>query len=65
MVYDKVEYIKGDIVENGKITVEIDGKQIERVVRHNKEVGLYIVYKNTMYFEYEFSYDKYYKAKGK
>ena len=40
MVYDKVEYIKGDIVENGKITVEIDGKQIERVVRHNKEVGL-------------------------
>jgi hypothetical protein len=61
----QIEYIKGDLVENGRVTIEIDGKQIERVVRYNRTDGLYIVYKNNKYFEYEFSYSKYYELKDK
>lgn len=58
-----IKYIKGDMVEGGKVTLEIDGKQVERVVRYNRADGLYIVYKNYKYFEYECDYTDYYRAK--
>ena len=58
-----MKFIKGDMIEGGKITIEIDGKQIERIVRYNHMDGLYIVYKNRKYFEYECDYSDYYKQK--
>lgn len=58
-----IKFIKGNMVEGGKVTIEIDGKQVERVVRYNHMDGLYIVYKNSKYFEYECDYTEFYKAK--
>jgi hypothetical protein len=60
-----MKFIKGDMTEGGKVTIEIDGKQIERIVRYNHMDGLYIVYKNRKYFEYECDYSQYYKDKAK
>lgn len=51
-----MKVIGGYFLENQSVTVEIDGKQIERKVRYNRVDGLYIVYKNRKYFEYEFEY---------
>lgn len=42
-------------MENKEVTVEIEGKQINRKVRYNRNDGLYIIYQNKKYFEYEFS----------
>lgn len=58
-----MKFIKGDMVQGGKVTVEIDGELIERVVKYNHADGLYIMYKNRKYFEYECDYTEYYKAK--
>lgn len=58
-----IKFIKGDMIEGGKVTIEIDGKQIERVVRYNHMDGLYIIYKNNKYFEYECDYSEFYKTK--
>lgn len=60
-----MKFIKGDMIEGGKVTIEINGKQIERIVRYNHMDGLYIVYKNCKYFEYECDYSEFYKAKAK
>ena len=59
-----MEYVKGDFFQGQKVTVRIDGKEIERKVRYNNSDGLYIVYQNRKYFEYECSYDEYYKQRG-
>ena len=45
--------IKGEFFEGQTVTVEIDGQPVERKVRYNRPDGLYIVYKNRKYFEYE------------
>ena len=52
-----MKIIKGRFLEGEKITVEIDGKQIERKVKYNRMDGLYIVYQNKKYFEYECDYE--------
>lgn len=59
-----IKFIKGDMIEGGKVTIEIDGKMIERIVRYNHMDGLYIVYKNNKYFEYECDYSEYYRNKN-
>lgn len=59
-----MEYVKGDFFQGQMVTVRIDGKEIERKVRYNNSDGLYIVYQNRKYFEYECSYDEYYKQRG-
>ena len=58
-----IKFIKGDMIEGGKIIVEIDGKMIQRVVKYNHMDGLYFIYKNNKYFEYECDYSEYYKNK--
>ena len=52
-----MKYIKGKFLEDEKVTVEIDGKQIERKVKYNRMDGLYIIYQNRKYFEYECNYE--------
>lgn len=42
-------FFKGDFV-----TVEIKGIKIKRKVKYNRLDGLYILFNNMMYFEYEF-----------
>ena len=59
-----MEYVKGDFFQGQMVTVRIDGKEIERKVRYNNSDGLYIVYQNRKYFEYECNYDEYYKQKS-
>lgn len=54
---EKMKYIKGKFLEGEKVTVEIDGKQIERKVKYNRMNGLYIMYQNRKYFEYECDYE--------
>ena len=58
-----MEYVKGDFFQGQVVTIRIDGKEIERKVRYNQLDGLYIVYQNRKYFEYECNYDEYYKQK--
>ena len=58
-----MEYVKGEFYEGQLVTVKINGKQIERRVRYCHYDGLYIVYQNRKYFEYECNYDGYYKQK--
>ena len=53
-----MKVISGNFTENNKVTVEIDGKYITRTVRYNSDCGLYIVYQNKKYFEYEFEFIK-------
>lgn len=59
----KFKLIKGNFYENELITVEIDGKQIDRKVRYNHMDGLYIMYQNRKCFEYECDYSDIYKQK--
>lgn len=59
-----MEYVKGDFFQGQMVTVRIDGEEIERKVRYNNSDGLYIVYQNRKYFEYECNYDEYYKQRG-
>ena len=58
-----MEYLNGDFFQGQVVTVRIDGKEIERKVRYNNSDGLYIVYQNKKYFEYECNYNEYYKQK--
>ena len=58
-----MKLIKGMFIEGKKVYVEIDGKKIERTVRYNNADGLYIMYKNSKYFEYECDYSEIYKNK--
>lgn len=58
-----IKLISGDMIEGGKVTIEIDGKQIKRVIRYNRMDGLYFVYNNMKYFEYECDYSEFYKSK--
>lgn len=53
--------VKGNFFEGQAITIEIDGKQMERKVKYSRMDGLYIVYQNRKYFEYECNYDECYK----
>lgn len=46
--------IEGVFFEGEKVTVVIARKQITRTVKYNRTDGLYIVYQNRKYFEYEF-----------
>lgn len=46
--------VKGLFLEGEVITIKVDGKVIERKVRCNRVDGLYFVYQNKKYFEYEF-----------
>ena len=57
----RIKLLKGVFIEGNLITVEIDGKQVERKVHYKRSDGLYIVYKNTLYFEYECDYTEVYK----
>ena len=56
-----IKLVKGGFFEGKTITIEIDGKQMERKVKYNRMDGLYIVYQNRKYFEYECNYDECYK----
>lgn len=49
-----MQIIKGRFLEGEKITIKIDGKHVERKIKYNRTDGLYIVYQNRKYFEYEF-----------
>lgn len=51
-----IKVIGGYFHEGEKVKLDIDGKIIERVVKYNKTDGLYIIYKNGKYFEYEVEY---------
>lgn len=51
-----MKHISGNFLEGENVTVEIDGKQITRKVKYNRSDGLYIVYQNRKYFEYECEY---------
>lgn len=51
-----MKFISGKFLENEEVTVEINGKIITRKVRYNRADGLYIMYKNMKYFEYECEY---------
>ena len=53
-----MKVISGNFTENNKVIVEIDGKYITRTVRYSSDCGLYIVYQNRKYFEYEFEFIK-------
>jgi hypothetical protein len=53
-----VKYISGNMVDGNPIALEIDGKRITRTLRYSHKDGLYIVYKNHKYFEYEFLKDE-------
>lgn len=53
--------VKGDFFEGQTITIDIEGKQTERKVKYSRMDGLYIVYQNRKYFEYECNYDECYK----
>ena len=55
--------LKGEFFENQTIIVEIDGKQIERKVKYSRMDGLYIIYQNKKYFEYECNYEEYYRQR--
>ena len=55
--------IKGGFLEGEKITIEIDGKQVERKVKYNRMDGLYIVYQNRKYFHYECDFSEIYKQR--
>ena len=50
--------LKGEFFENQTIIVEIDGKQIERKVKYSRMDGLYIIYQNKKYIEYECNYEE-------
>ena len=54
----KMKFISGKFFENQYVTVEIDGEIITRKVRYNHADGLYIMYKNYKYFEFECEYWK-------
>ena len=51
-----MKYISGNFLEGKSVTVEIDEKQITRKVKYNRADGLYIIYQNRKYFEYECEY---------
>lgn len=50
---NSVKTVYGHWYEGSNVVVKIDGERYERKVRYNKRDGLYIVIKNTKYFEYE------------
>lgn len=54
----KMKFISGKFLENQYVTVEIDEEIITRKVRYNHVNGLYIMYKNYKYFEFECEYWK-------
>lgn len=56
--------INGGFFEGELITVEIDGNIIQRKVWYNRRDGLYIVYNNRKYFQYECDFGEIYKLKG-
>ena len=58
-----MKYIDGCFLEGKVVTVEIDGKQIRRKVKHNRVDGLYIIYHNQKYFESECDYELLYKQR--
>ena len=60
-----MKLIKGNFYEGEVITVEINGQQVTRKVRCNRADGLYIVYRNRKYFEYECDYSEIYKERNK
>ena len=49
----EVKYISGEFFEGQEVTLSINGIEVTRKVRYNKMDGLYIVYKNRKYFQYE------------
>lgn len=49
-----MEIVKGRFLEGEKVIIKIEGVEITRKVRYNHMDGLYIIYKNRKYFEYEF-----------
>ena len=46
--------VNGYFIKGQSVTVLIDGKQVTRKVHQNSTDGLYILYNNMKYFEYEF-----------
>lgn len=50
---NEVKYIRGEFFEGQEVTLSINGTEVTRKVRYNKMDGLYIVYKNRKYFQYE------------
>ena len=59
-----IKLINKPFYQGMKVTVELDGKEYTRKVYCDKIAGLYIVIKNTKYFEYELDYTEYYKKRG-
>ena len=57
-----MKLIKGNFYEHETITVEINGKQIERKVKYNHMDGLYITYQSRKYFHYECDFENTYKT---
>lgn len=53
-----MKLIEGNFYQNELITVEINGKQIVRKVKYNRMDGLYIVYQNRKYFQYECDFNE-------
>ena len=53
-----MKFISGKFFVFQYVTVEIDGEIITRKVRYNHADGLYIMYKNYKYFEFECEYWK-------
>ena len=58
-----MKLIKGNFYQDELITIEIDGKQIERKVRYSRMDGLYIIYQNRKYFHFECDFSEIYKEK--
>lgn len=52
-----VKYIRGEFFEGQEVTLSINGTEVTRKVRYNKMDGLYIVYKNRKYFQYETKFE--------
>ncbi len=51
----ELKILKGNFTEGEKVTVSINGKEINRKVHYSKEAGdLFIWFKNNKYFYYEF-----------
>lgn len=46
--------VKGLFLEGEKITIKVGNELIERKVWYNRADGLYFMYQNKKYFEYEF-----------
>ena len=50
-----MKIVRGRFLEGETLTIKVNGQLVERKVRYNKSDGLYFIYKNKKYFDYEFT----------